>query len=53
MCNLMAICESLKNPDILAAFLTDLSPISFALSSSSEGMKLKGLWKHTNSLCVN
>ena len=42
--------ESVKNPDVLAAFLTDHSPIMFSLFSKSGGMRGKGLWKHNNSL---
>ena len=39
-----------KNPDVLAAFLTNDSPIMFSLFSRSEGTRVKGLWKHNNSL---
>ena len=42
--------ESLKKPDVLAAFSTDHSPIMFSLFSKSEGKRGKGLWKHSNSL---
>ena len=43
--------ESVKNPDVLAAFSTDHSPIIFSFFSKSEGKRGKGLWKHKNSLC--
>ena len=33
--------ESVKNPDVLAAFLTDHSPIMFSVSSKSEGREVK------------
>ena len=36
--------ESVKNPDVLAAFLTDHSPIMFSLFSKSEGKRVKGYW---------
>ena len=45
--------EFVKNPDVLAAFSTDHSPITFAFSSKSEGTRSKDLWKHNNSLCEN
>ena len=35
--------ESVKNPDVLAAFLTDHSPIMFSVSRKSEGTRGKGL----------
>ena len=35
--------ESGKNPDVLAAFLTNDSPIMFSLFSKSEGTRGKGL----------
>ena len=42
--------ESVKNPDVLAVFSTDHSPIMFSLFSKSEGTKRKGLWKQHNYL---
>ena len=49
ICNVLQ--ESVKNLVVLATFLTDHSPIMFSLSSRSEGTRVKGLWKHNNSLC--
>ena len=43
--------ESVKNPDVLAAFLTGHSPIIFSVFNKSEGTRGKDLWKHKNSLC--
>ena len=43
--------ESVKNPDVLAAFSTDHSPMMFSVFSKSEGKRGKDLWKHNNSLC--
>ena len=43
--------ESLKNPNVLAAFSTDHSPIMFSLFSTSEETGGKCLWKHNNFLC--
>ena len=43
--------ESVKNPDVLAAFSTDHSPIMFSLFSKSEGTRGKGLWEHNDPLC--
>ena len=47
----MFLQELVKNPDVLAAFLTGHSPIIFSLFSKSEGKRGKGLWKYNNSLC--
>ena len=41
--------KSVKNPDILTAFSTDHSLLTFPLSSKSEGTRLEGLWKQNNS----
>ena len=37
--------ESVKNPDVLAAFSTDHSPILFSVFSKPEGTRGKGFWK--------
>ena len=41
--------KSVKNPDILAAFSTDHSLLTFSFSSKSKGTRLEGLCKHNNS----
>ena len=42
--------ESVKSPNVLAAFFNDHALI-FSCFSKSEGRRGKGLWKHNNSLC--
>ena len=41
--------ESLKKTDVLVAFSTDHTPVTFPLSTKSQGLRGKGLWKNNNS----
>ena len=43
--------ESVKTPDVLAAFSTDYLPIMISFFSKSKGKSGKGSWNHNNSLC--
>ena len=45
--------ECIKNPDILASFATDHSPIVITYSKNKEFKRGKGLWKFNSSLCSN
>ena len=45
--------ENVKKTDIIAAFSTDHSPITFSLEFQEEESRGKGLWKFNNSLLQN
>ena len=44
---------SIKNTDVSASLLTDLSPITFSCFKNEESNRGRGLWKFNNSLIEN
>ena len=44
---------SVKNTDVLASLLTDLSSFTFSYCKNEEGNRGRGFWKFNNSLIEN
>ena len=44
---------SVKNTDVLASVLSDLSPITFSYGKNEESNRGRGFWKFYNSLTEN